>query len=164
MLSQLKNYWVILIRYLRNLKQISLIIFLTTLILSCGPVNNEAYQKLSTADKAKFRKYVLLGKEIYDNKCASCHQTNGQGLRGVIPPLAQADYLEENQMALPCLLKYATEDTIMVNGRTYPPEMPAHDLTNLELAEVITYINNSWENELGFMSVKRVDSLLQHCN
>ena len=135
-------------------------------MLSCGPVDqdNEAYQKLSTADKAKYRKYVLLGKEIYTDKCASCHQLDGRGLRGVIPPIAGADYLENHQFKLPCLLRYATKDTIMVNGRLYPPQMPAHDLTNLELAEVITYINNSWGNKLGFMSVKKVDSLLQHCN
>jgi hypothetical protein len=89
---------------------------------------------------------------------------DGQGLRGVIPPLAKVDYLKSNQADLPCLLRYATKDTIIVNGRLYPPQMPAHDLTNLELAEVITYINNSWGNELGLMSVKKVDSLMVLCN
>ena len=135
-------------------------------VLSCGPVDsgNEAYKALSSSDKDKFRKYLLLGKDIYADKCASCHMADGQGLRGVIPPLARADYLESNQEDLPCLLRYATKDTIMVNGRLYPPQMPAHDLTNLELAEVITYINNSWGNELGLMSVKKVDSLMVLCN
>ena len=144
----------------------SLIILLTICFISCGPVDsgNEAYQKLSRSDKAKYRKYLLLGQDIYANKCASCHMDDGQGLRGVIPPLAAADYLASNQMDLPCLLKFATKDTIKVNGRLYPPEMPAHDLTHLELAEVITYINNSWGNELGFMSVKKVDSLLENCH
>ena len=107
---------------------------------------------------------MLLGEEVYDKNCASCHQLNGKGLRGVIPPLAQADYLRKKQSGIPCLLKHSTKDTITVNGREYPPQMPAHKLTNLELAEVITYINNSWGNEIGFMSVKKVDSLLQQCN
>ena len=150
---------------MKNLTRTSLAVILLVLI-GCGPVgsDNQAYQQLSTADQAKFRKYLLLGKDIYKDKCASCHQKNGKGLRGVIPPLAGADYLENNQDGLPCLLRNATRDTIKVNGRLYPPQMPAHDLTNLELAEVITYINNSWGNEIGFMSVKRVDSLVQHCN
>ena len=136
------------------------------ILFGCGPIDsgNAAYQKLSNSDKAKYRKYILLGKEVYDNNCASCHQVDGKGLRGVIPPLKDADYLRNNQSAIPCLLKEATKDTVIVNGRPYPPEMPAHQLTNLELAEVITYINNSWGNEIGFMSVKKVDSLLNHCN
>lgn len=155
----------ILIAYLRNLKRSSLAIIFA-LLLSCGPADseNQAFNKLSGADQAKFRKYLLLGKEVYKKNCASCHQENGKGLRGVIPPLAGADYLAENQDKLPCLLRYATQDTIVVNGKQYPPEMPAHALTNLELAEVITYINNSWGNELGFIAVKQVDSLMQQCN
>lgn len=154
-----------MILYLRNLNKISLALCVVTFI-SCGPVGsgNAAYEKLSAADQAKFGKYLLLGKEVYRDNCASCHQKNGRGLRGVIPPLAGADYLAQNQSKLPCLLRYATQDTIMVNGRLYPPEMPAQDLTNLELAEVITYINNSWGNELGFISVKEVDSLMLRCN
>lgn len=135
-------------------------------ILSCAPAGTEnaAYEKLSRADKDKFNKYILLGKEVFNRNCASCHQTDGKGLRGVIPPLVDSDYLRENQDEIPCLLRYGTKDTIIVNGRSYPPEMPAHQLTNLELAEVITYINNSWGNEIGLVSVKKVDSLILNCN
>lgn len=135
-------------------------------ILSCGPAGTEnaAYEKLSSTDKDKFNKYILLGKEVYNSNCASCHQTDGKGLRGVIPPLDDSDYLRANQDGIPCLLRYGTKDTIIVNGRAYPPEMPAHQVTNLELAEVITYINNSWGNEIGLMSVKKVDSLIAGCN
>lgn len=142
-----------------------LVIFLLV-IVGCGPAGTEnaAYEQLSRADKAKFNKYILLGKEIYDNNCASCHQDNGMGLRGIIPPLVNADYMKESQMEIPCLLLKGARDTLLVNGRAYPPEMPAHQLTNLELAEVITYINNSWGNQLGLMSVKKIDSLVAICN
>lgn len=140
-------------------------LLLVLFIISCGPAGTEnaAYDKLSRADRAKFNKYVLLGREVYDKNCASCHQTDGKGLRGIIPPLDDSDYLRENQNGIPCLLRYGTKDTILVNGRSYPPEMPAHQLTNLELAEVITYINNKWTNEIGLMPVKKVDSLMANC-
>jgi len=141
------------------------LLLLFVVIVGCGPLesDNPVYTNLSDDDKLKFNKYMLLGKEIYENNCASCHQTNGAGLRGIKPPLADADYLRNNQAALPCLLRYGTKDTIQVNGKYYPPEMPPHELSNLELAEVITYINNSWGNAIEFVSVKKVDSLLQNC-
>ena len=133
--QRLINYYRILIFCSGSLNKLKLTIVLA-LLLGCGPVENEnaAYEQLSSADQAKFQKYLLLGKEVYLDNCASCHQENGRGLRGVIPPLAAADYLAQNQDNLPCLLRYTTQDTIMVNGKRYPPQMPAHALTHLELA------------------------------
>ena len=124
-------------------------------MLSCGPVDqdNEAYQKLSTADKAKYRKYVLLGKEIYTDKCASCHQLDGRGLRGVIPPIAGADYLKNYQFELPCLLRYATKDTIMVNAN-FGDHISRMAITNQAIANFNFGHSNSlgtgnWQQEIG---------------
>ena len=107
---------------------------------------------------------MILGKEVYTTNCSNCHQLNGKGLHGLIPPLANSDYLQQNQLTIPCLLKIGSKDSLMVNGRFYPPQMPAHEVSNLELAEVITFINNSWNNDYGFMSVKKVDEILRDCN
>ena len=135
------------------------------LIISCGPGStNKSYEKLSNEEKAKFEKYILLGKEVYEQNCITCHQADGKGLRGIIPPLVNSDYLEQNQEYLPCLLRHGTQDTIIVNGKAYPPQMPAHTISNIEIAEVITYINNSWGNELRFVPVKEIDRILKNCN
>ena len=134
------------------------------LSLACGPGHNKAtYDALPASDQAKFEKYLILGKEVYANHCQNCHQADGRGLRGLIPPLAGADYLRQNQAYIPCLLRFGTTDTLTVNGRAYGPQMPHHPLDNLELAEVLTYINNSWGNEYGFVPVKQVDAWLQEC-
>lgn len=139
--------------------------FILLFIWSCGPgSNNATYLKLSDADKAKFDKYMILGKDVYNITCLNCHQKDGKGLHGLIPPLANSDYLREYQNEIPCLLHNGSIDSLVVNGRTYPPQMPAHDISNLELAEVVTYINNSWGNDYGFMPVKQVDQLLSNCN
>ena len=132
------------------------------MLLACGPGSgNATYQALSDTEQVKFGKYMILGKTIYKDNCNNFHQANGQGLQGIIPPLAKSDFLKNNQQRIPQLLRFGTKDTITVNGRTYPPKMPAHNISNLELAEVITYINNSWGNEYGFVSVKKVDELLK---
>ena len=141
------------------------LIIIFTLSWACGPGSgNTTYEALSNEDQAKFEKYMILGKEVYTVNCSNCHQLNGKGLHGIIPPLATSDYLEQNQLTIPCLLKIGSKDSLMVNGLTYPPQMPAHKISNLELAEVITYINNSWGNEYGFMPVIKVDVILRECN
>lgn len=138
--------------------------FIWSALSACGPGSgNTTYQSLSDIDKAKFDKYMILGKAVYSTNCSNCHQLDGKGLHGLIPPLATSDYLEHNQLVIPCLLKGGSKDSLMVNGLTYPPQMPAHDISNLELAEVITYINNSWGNEYGFIPVREVDKLLRSC-
>lgn len=141
-----------------------LILILSSIIWSCGPGSgNSTYNALSTSDKAKFDKYMILGKDAYNTNCKNCHQANGLGLRGIIPPLSGSDHLQNFQKDIPCLLLHGSKDSIMVNGVLYPPQMPAHKISNLELAEVITFINNSWGNELGFVGVKDVDALLNNC-
>jgi mono/diheme cytochrome c family protein len=134
-------------------------------LLSCGPgAGNSAFEILSSTDKAKFEKYLILGKDIYNGNCKNCHQSNGLGLRGIIPPLSGSDHLQNFQDEIPCLLANGSKDSIKVNGILYPPQMPAHNITNLELAVVITFINNSWGNEFGFVKVKDVDKLLNDCD
>jgi mono/diheme cytochrome c family protein len=143
------------------------ILLLVTFVISfsCTPgSDNSTYKALSATDKAKFDKYMILGEVIYNNTCLNCHQKDGKGLHGIIPPLAQSDYLSKQQASIACLLKNGTQDTIMVNGVSYPPQMPAHKLSNLELAEVITFINNTWDNEFGFVPVQAIDKQIRNCN
>ena len=148
-----------------NKSRLLLFAFIWTALSACGPgAGNATYQALSDADQAKFEKYMILGKAVYTTNCSNCHQLDGKGLLGIIPPLATSDYLEHNQLIIPCLLKGGSKDSLMVNGRTYPPQMPAHNISNLELAEVITYINNSWGNEYGFMPVIEIDKILLRCD
>ena len=139
--------------------------FILIFFWSCTPgSNNTTYLKLSDTDKAKFDKYMILGEAVYNNTCLNCHQKNGKGVHGLIPPLAKSDYLKNYQSKIPCLLHNGSVDSLIVNGRKYPPQMPAHDVSNLELAEVVTYINNAWGNEYGFVPVKQVDLLLKNCD
>jgi len=133
------------------------------LFIGCGPAHdNNAFQKLSTEDQNKFQKYLIQGGDLYKKNCAPCHLLNGMGLKKLIPPLANADYLKDNQTEAIKLIKYGATQSITVNGISYAPTMPPHlYLTPLEIAEIITYINNSWGNEYGFVDVKKTKLLLE---
>lgn len=104
------------------------------------------------------------GHALYDYYCASCHMEDGTGLKAVIPPLANSDYVKENQARLACIIRYGQEGEIVVNGTTYNQPMPGVDALNeTEITNVINYINHAWGNDYGFMSDNEVERALQLC-
>ena len=107
---------------------------------------------------------MVNGAKIYQAYCANCHQSKGEGLARLYPPLAGSDYLLGNIPRAACIIKNGQSGEILVNGVSFNQMMPAvSNLTNLEIAEVVTYISNSWGNEGGFQSVKEVDKWLTAC-
>jgi cytochrome c553 len=87
------------------------------------------------------------GERLYKKNCANCHMDEGEGLAGLIPPLAGADYLHTHRIDLPCILKNGTHDTLQVNGRTFAENMPAAPgLTDVDITNILNYINQSWGN------------------
>lgn len=104
------------------------------------------------------------GRILYQNYCSSCHMDDGSGLAGVIPPLAKADYVAEQQEALPCIIRYGLEGAIEVNDTAYNNPMagiPA--LTGFEITNIINYINHSWGNDYGYMPYATVKEALESC-
>ena len=101
---------------------------------------------LSLADKMK------IGKVIYNGTCMACHQTNGEGIANAFPPLASSDYLNEDvKRAIDIVLNGKTGE-ITVNDKKYNSIMTKQALTDQEVASVLTYIYNSWENNKTVVS------------
>lgn len=141
----------------------SIFLFILIIAFSCGPArDNKAFKSLSSKDQNKFEKYLIQGRSLYTTHCLPCHQADGNGLKKLIPPLAGADYLKNNQIKSVHLIKYGATQSIIVNGIDYLPTMPPQPaLSNLEIAEIMTYINNSWGNEYGFIDSKKVKEYLE---
>jgi cytochrome c551 len=112
----------------------------------------------------KFKQYYNQGEELYIKHCSNCHQKNGQGLGRVYPPLASSDYLKNNFNNVICLMRNGLNGSIVVNGKEFNQVMPGiPTLTDLEIAEITTYIYNTWGNERGLIDVKEVSVVLESC-
>ncbi|MEY2880750.1 MAG: Copper-containing nitrite reductase precursor [Verrucomicrobiota bacterium] len=88
------------------------------------------------------------GKQVYMGLCFACHQADGNGLPGVFPPLAKADYmLADRERAIRVVLKGLT-GKVTVNGKTYDSAMPPQEaaLSDTQVADVLTYVFNTWGN------------------
>ena len=133
---------------------------------NAGPSsNNPAYEKLDNKDKLRFNQDFIQGQNLYTKHCSNCHQLNGEGLGRLIPPLAEADFLIEQQEAAICGIKHGMQGEIIVNGVAYNQPMPANKaLTDLEIAQIMTYVGNSWGNELGLFRAEEIRAVLNACD
>ncbi len=86
------------------------------------------------------------GKLVYKNACADCHGDNGEGLLDLVPPLAKSDYLANHQRELIHILKKGLDTTVIVNGKSYTQPMPPQLLNDVQLVNVINFINHEWGN------------------
>jgi nitrite reductase (NO-forming) len=87
------------------------------------------------------------GKEIYFAQCISCHQEAGEGIEGVYPPLAKADYLMADKKRSILQVLKGMNGEMKVNGKTFVGEMTAFDLSDQEASDVLNFIRNSWGNK-----------------
>jgi nitrite reductase (NO-forming) len=96
------------------------------------------------------------GKKVYLSTCFACHLADGQGLPGVFPPLAGSDYLKaDKDRAIRIPIKGQT-GPITVNGRAYNNVMPPLPFTDDQVADVLTYVMNSWGNDMGTVTADEV--------
>lgn len=72
--------------------------------------------------------------------------------------------MENNFEEVICLMKYGREGELIVNGKSYIQPMPGiPSLTDLEIAEIATYIYNTWEHQRGMVDVTRVSKIMDTC-
>jgi|SRR5690606_32284180 len=104
------------------------------------------------------------GKDLYVKHCQNCHGYNGEGLQHLIPPLANADFIKNNQAILACIIKYGTSQKMRVNGVWYEEKMPSNIfLTDVEITNLINFINTNFGNSIPKQNLKQVVLSLENC-
>jgi nitrite reductase (NO-forming) len=99
---------------------------------------------------------ILFGERVYGQNCAACHQGAGTGIPGAFPPLAGSDYLLSDPERAISILINGLSKPITVNGKDYKGVMPAVQLSDEKMANVLTYILNSWNNNGGEITPQQV--------
>ena len=113
---------------------------------------------------AKFNQYYNQGEQLYLKHCSNCHQKDGSGLGRVYPPLNASDYMENNFETVVCLIRYGKSGEMMVNDKQFNQPMPGvPSLSDLEVAEILTYIYNTWTHEQGIIEVRSASAILAKC-
>lgn len=100
---------------------------------------------------------IARGKKVYASTCLPCHQADGGGVPRLNPPLTKSDYVTGDSSYLISILLKGLNDEIEVNGEYYGNPMPAQaQLSDQEIADVLTYIRNSFGNKASAITVTQV--------
>lgn len=84
------------------------------------------------------------GKPLYTKHCEQCHGEKGEGIRSLVPPLAQADFASANFDSLPCWITNGISRPITVNGQLFDQPMYGIKLDEVQTANIISYMNDEF--------------------
>lgn len=102
---------------------------------------------------------IKMGENSYKANCAACHQLDGKGIAAAFPPLAKSDYLNADKKRAIAAVKGGLSGPITVNGEKYNSVMPALGLSDDDIANILTYVYNSWGNKKQRVTVEEVKAV-----
>lgn len=103
------------------------------------------------------------GSALFASRCAACHQASGGGLPGVFPPLAGSEWVNGDIHTLSAAVLHGINGKLTVKGQTYNGVMPTFgpQVSDAELAAVLTHVRKSWGNHASPVSAEVVASVRQ---
>lgn len=122
--------------------------FFAVSLISC--TSNETTETNETESK------YASGEKVYNANCVACHQSQGEGVEGVFPPLANSDYLMADKKRAIKQIINGSSGEMIVNGITYNTVMPPQPLNDEEIKDVMNFILNSWGNNGGEVTLEEV--------
>jgi mono/diheme cytochrome c family protein len=101
---------------------------------------------------------VAAGLTVYTANCSGCHGATGMGQPGVFPPLANNPVVNGPYAKVIPIVEHGLTTPITVNGVKFQGTMPPWkgNLTNQQIANVLTYIRSSWGNSAGAVTLSEV--------
>ena len=90
------------------------------------------------------------GKKVYSLKCATCHHGSGEGEPGKYPPLASSEWVLGSKERIAAIILHGLSGPLTVKGSPYGSDQQmaawGGDLSDKQIANVMTYIRASWGN------------------
>jgi mono/diheme cytochrome c family protein len=123
------------------------------------------FQSCESEQGLNYQRYYVNGKGLYEKHCQNCHNADGKGLGKLYPPLTDSAFLASNKKKLACIIKNGAFGVLTVNGVTFEGTMPGNaELADIDVAQIIVYVTNSFGNKQGFYDATQVAADLKNCN
>jgi len=112
------------------------------------------------AQSKAFQASMDRGKQVYLEQCLACHQIDGGGVQGMNPPLVKTKWILGDKTTLVQLVLKGMTGEVEVNGDTYHNVMAPHsELTDQQIADVLTYVRNSFGNKARSITATEVKAI-----
>src|ERR1017187_6936492 len=98
--------------------------------------------------QSSLKAQIESGKKVYQKNCLTCHQANGGGVPKMNPPLINAAFVKGDTKKLIQWVLLGSTQKVPIDGKYYSNNMPPQaTLQDQEIADVLTYIRNSFKNK-----------------
>lgn len=110
------------------------------------------------------------GAAMFSATCQTCHGSDGNGVKALAPPLNQSEWVTGSKDRLISVVLFGLTGPVTVNNHLYKaPEingdMPGigynKDLSNEDVAELLSFIRQSWRNNASKISAEEVNQVRQ---
>lgn len=97
---------------------------------------------------------VARGEKLYEDRCADCHQRGGEGLPRIYPPLANNESIGMRYPinAIRVVVNGGFPPSTQDNPRPYGMPPFGQDLSDEDIAAVVSYVRQSWGNHAPAVS------------
>lgn len=146
-------------------KQIPLAL-ICLIVVACNGKSDNGQQKNNrdtvekTAEAPVLTKEMLAGQKVYEEHCLTCHQSNGGGVPNLNPPLKGTEYVLGEKNRLISIVLKGSNEGLEIDGETFDNAMPPHNfLSDDEVAQVLSYVRNSFGNEADTVTTEEVKTV-----
>jgi mono/diheme cytochrome c family protein len=100
------------------------------------------------------------GKKVYESVCLACHMRNGSGVPGMHPPLTESEFVNGDPDKLITIILKGLSGKVEIKGEIYNSIMPPQaQLTDQQIADVLTFIRGSFGNNSGEILPEQVKKI-----
>lgn len=117
--------------------------------------NGQAAAQIPPTSKAN------IGATLYRTSCSSCHQANGEGLKGAFPPLAGDPVVTDEDPSRHIKIILFGMQGEAIEGLEYSAAMPpfSEQLSDEEVAAIINHERTSWGNDAPTITAEEVQNV-----
>ena len=103
---------------------------------------------------------VARGQIVYTKICLTCHQVDGSGVPMMNPPLIKTKWTLGSKTVLIQQVLKGSVGTVEIDGDTFHNTMPPQpQLTDQQIADVLTYVRNSFGNKASTVTPAEVKTV-----
>ena len=122
------------------------------------PVATKTAPKTSTSSSLKAS--LDRGQAVYKTVCLTCHQADGGGVPRMNPPLIKTKLVLGDKTKLITLMLKGMNEPIEIEDEEYHNPMPPHtELNDQQIADVLTYVRNSFGNKASAVNASEVKAV-----
>lgn len=107
--------------------------------------------------KSTLASSINRGSTVYATYCLACHQTDGSGVPNMNPPLVKTSWVLGSKTVLIQQVLKGSQGKVEIDGETFHNSMPPQpQLTDQQIADVLTYVRNSFGNRASIVTPAEV--------